>query len=346
MNYSLKKYTLPIQLQKEEKILTLNFIDINFSEEIVFITNQGNIYRFHLKSEVQELIFNCRDLLDLESGIKIYSYKNYVAFVNTISTKGFMFNLLDNSLHLSLERGDYHVEHCSFPIAFYSRKDEVFLIHGTDWNRLDITSLSDKKLMTDRIVAYHKENPVNYFDYFHSLLCISPDEKHFISNGWVWSPYDLLMMWQIEDFLTEYELKYQNLSDLDTSGYNWDRPLCWIDEKTIAYGYNALESGEDDLSEDTPTEIIIQNIHNNEILERIAFEGFYLNDYKEVKGTLIFDQNKAIFIAFSFEKGITIIDKKGSLVYKNEHIFPDIYAGAYASFLSTDGIQTNLFQLT
>ena len=86
MNYSLKKYTLPIQLQKEEKILTLNFIDINFSEEIVFITNQGNIYRFHLKSEVQELIFNCRDLLDLESGIKIYSYKNYVAFVTTIST--------------------------------------------------------------------------------------------------------------------------------------------------------------------------------------------------------------------------------------------------------------------
>ena len=146
-------------------------------------------------------------------------------------------NTENRSFSKKLIRGDYCVEHCSYPVAFYEYKNETYLIHATDWNRLDITNLNTDSLLTERVVDY--DTKTKYFDYFHSKLYISPNHKNFISNGWIWQPYDTITAYSIKEFLEKYELSNKVVEFEPTTGYNWDRPVCWINDELLCVGYNS-----------------------------------------------------------------------------------------------------------
>ncbi len=309
--------------ENDENIISAELYSLNDSCGIIYITDKANVYISKNNNSDIEIIKNVGEIVDIQSEIKIYSYKDYFAVVNKYSIKGFVLKLTDSKYLLKLKRGNYHVEHCSFPIAFYTKDENIFLIHGTDWNRLDITNLDTCELLTDRVVEYSKEGSENYLDYFHSSLCISPDERHFISNGWVWSPYDVMYFWKIEDFIKGFESTLNNLDILARSGYNWDRPLCWIDSENIAWGYNPNEGIEDEISKDekTSSEIIIQNIYDNEnVQNKISFNGFSLNEYSEVRGELFYLEDYDCFMGINNESTLTIIDKNGAVLFEKTDI--------------------------
>lgn len=265
--------------------------------------------------------------------IKIYSYGPYCCIVDNRGTKGVVISLEDQSFRKELSRGDYQVKHCSFPIAFYSREDQTFLIHGTDWNRLDITCLETDELLTDRIVEY--ESNTNYVDYFHSLLSISPDESHFISNGWVWSPVDVITLYTIEEFLSQYEEAFAYIDlDGESSGYLWDRPSCWIDSDTLAIGYNKQEEF---VSKNFPSELHFLNIKSREVIRKITFDGFHVNDYGEISGSLFHDQFRQQLIVLHPDKGVYISDYEGNLLYQDKHFLADGYADRHHAFFSIKG---------
>ena len=71
-------------------------------------------------------------------------------------------------------------------------------------------------------------------DYFHSNLLVSKDYKHFLSNGWIWNPVDCISYFNIEEFLKEYEKCQVCVINEYISGYNWDRPIVFIDNKRFA----------------------------------------------------------------------------------------------------------------
>ena len=221
---------------------------------------------------------------------KIYIFNDYVCEVEDFGTEGIVTKKNNPDFRRKLIRGDYQVEHCSFPITFFERENQTFLIHGTDWNRLDITLLEENVLLTDRVVDY--ESQTNYFDYFHSKLHISPDGSHFISNGWFWGPMDALSLFSVDDFLKNYELSFKMLYFDVTSGYNWDRPLCWIDNQTIAIGYNLLENEEIKISKQNISELIYLNVFENKITKRVPFPALLPNEYGEVKGEIYYDKIK------------------------------------------------------
>ena len=116
----------------------------------------------------------------------------------------------------------------------------VHLIHATQWNRLDIACLENGQCLTEREID--AKSNLNYLDFFHSRLHMSPDRKHFISSGWVWSPWDVWYCWSVDKFLKEFESGHVSLDALERNGYNWDRPCCFVDNETIAWGYNELEA--------------------------------------------------------------------------------------------------------
>jgi hypothetical protein len=290
--------------------------------EFVIVCKSGNVYLYNSIDAYHELIGRLdfpilyseeyfaysKQIGHEKSYLQINTYGNYVCITQRFGQHGVVLNFQDKKFKKSLIRGNYYVEHCTFPIAFYSSADSTFLIHGTDWNRLDITNLERDELLTKRTVEYKTDS--NYFDYFHSSLCVSPNEKYFASNGWVWGPYDVITVYSIDEFLSRYELAHTSINLDPVDGYNWDRPMCWLDAVTIGVAYNKKEDGEH--PGDFPSEIVLVDIPTNEITDRIEFDGFKLSEDGAPEGELFFDQASDIFISPSGVQGALISDRQGN----------------------------------
>lgn len=263
---------------------------------------------------------------------KLYSFKDYICIVRNKGRTGIVLDLTNPNFYKKLERGDYQVEHCSFPIAFYEKNNQTFLIHGTDWNRLDITCLETDELLTERIVDYDTNS--NYFDYFHSSLLVAPDAEHFTSNGWVWHPYDRITIYPIKDFLDSFEKSHIDVDFGDVDGYNWDRPLCWIDRHTLGIGYNKREAN--DGTGDFVSEIIFVDIVKNEIADRIEFDGFALSEYGATEGDLFYDRERQRFIGLNNKKGALISTIKGEKIFEDKSLTSHKYSASHRLFYRFD----------
>ena len=270
------------------------------------------------------------DLPVAKFALKIYSRDQWIVVVEEKGVRGIVVNLDDADWRMVLSREDYHVNHCSWAIGFFRREDAVVLIHATEWNRLDMTSLDTRQCLTEREVCSgiaDGTETTNYLDFFHSRLHMAPDEKHFVINGWCWSPWDVMYAWNIDQFGDTFEPGGFCLNALDRNGYNWDRPCCFVDNETTAWGYNEREAGNGGVPDDQPTELVFQNIHSAKIVRRMPFEYFELSGEKEAYGRLWFDTHQRLFIAspnlrgedFKFNHGEKLretfaVDESGALI--------------------------------
>lgn len=147
----------------------------------------------------------------------------YAAVVEVRGGRGRVFGLAAKGLTVRLLRGDYHLEHCEFPAAFFHDGERTLLVHATDWNRLDISDPSSGELLTAR--------EPHDLDYFHGRLYVSPDGRWLVDDGWVWHPVGMprridLRRWRRENV---YESE-----DLRQVAYFWGGPACFIDARTYA----------------------------------------------------------------------------------------------------------------
>ena len=166
--------------------------------------------------------------------IKMYYHYPYICVTERYGVNASVINISSGQA-LNLKRKDYHSDVSSYSIGFLEREGRVLLIHQTEWNRLDITDLETGELLTEREVvlreanekgAFKKWEKKNYIDYFHSLLHVSPDYKHFLSNGWIWQPFDNIVCFETERFLKEYEPSVKSI--MYHRGYAWDRPCTFV----------------------------------------------------------------------------------------------------------------------
>jgi hypothetical protein len=277
----------------------------------------------------------------LSLNTKLYSFQNYVCIVQQQGTLGVVLDLSNLNYRKILTRGDYGVGTCQFPIAFYSKDNQTFLIHGTDWNRLDITFLETDELLTERLVDYDTDS--NYFDYFHSSLLISPDAKHFTSNGWHWHPYGQIYCFSIERFLREFELsnKSVDVSEEDYYDLDWDRPLCWIDNQTLAICFNQQVCSEK--KDKYPNEILFFDINQNKIIKRINFDGFGLTFEGNVYGDLFYDSGNKQFIGLNKKTGLLISDIDGNELFRDPALTAVKYSEKHKLFYNFD-IQTQTIE--
>ena len=290
--------------------------------EVAAICKSGKIFLFDCQTNKRqfhsELPFDSYKL-----NLQIYSFMDYVCIVQKNGLDGIVINLSNSDFHKIITRKDYHADVSQFSIAFYKNDDNTFLIHATDWNRLDISNLESDELLTERIIEY--ETNSNYFDYFHGSLLMSPDFTKFISNGWVWQPYEVITLYSVIGFLKYYELSHTAITFEETSGYNWERPICWIDNRTLGISYNKKETGE--IKGKIPSEIIFVDVLKNEITKRIEFSGFSHNEYGEVGGELFFDSENQQFIGLNKQSGLLICDSDGKEILKNSDLTLHKYFG-------------------
>jgi hypothetical protein len=201
---------------------------------------------------VKQLVEIPETALQLTEPVALHlSHDNrFAAVVNNREPLGVVIDLSTGIVTMKLNRGGYHPEQTPFPVAFFESDNKVLLIHGTAWNRLDISEALTGQLLTDRESPRYEQSkplPEHYLDYFHALPVISPDAEWVVEDGWVWHPVGASRKWNLRRWSNENVWESEDgasLTYLTWRAYHWNAPLCWIDNKTIAiWGF-----GDDDLA--------------------------------------------------------------------------------------------------
>ncbi len=156
---------------------------------------------------------------------------------------GLVIDLETGTALMPLLRDDYCAEHCVHPFAFVEHAGRTLIVHGTDWNRLDVFDPRTRELLTPRgphSYSRDEERPPHYLDYFHCGLTVSPDQRRIVDNGWVWQPDCVIHTWRLDTWLTENVWESEDGASRTMLCWrsDWDQPLVWIDDTHLAlWGY-------------------------------------------------------------------------------------------------------------
>lgn len=153
----------------------------------------------------------------------------FIAVAQRRGLEGVVFDVSTGKVVLELRRGDYHPEHCTFPIRFL---DDHRLVHAVEWNQLGLTDC--------RTLTRLDPNPEQTkLDYFFGALERSPNRQRLASTGWVWHPLGVVGALDVNAWLggKEPDLTWMTQSDV------WDCAACWVDDERIAT--ESLGMGED-----------------------------------------------------------------------------------------------------
>ncbi len=258
--------------------------------KIYMISNSLQLHVWDVLFQKHVSTYNLdRRKLDLSLKIEIKVSKRYVVVYNNIGQFGYVFDMNLSEYILDIDRKDYHNQHCQFSISFIND----MLIHGTDWNKLDVTDLKNGRSILE------KEGDMGDF-----FSCgISTSAKYIVNNGWVWHPVGAIAYWDIQSWL---DGELDELSDkfVLPTDYLWDRSICWIDDTNIAvYGFC-----NDDIY--VIDGVIIVNLES----------GSISNWFPGPSGKLFYDK-----YIISLDKGMSIWRISGERVFYSDSINPDLY---------------------
>ena len=206
------------------------------------ITMDWRVIQFRSDDAVFNEIVSLKDVLPADGPLGILANRNgrLLVVFEEFNSKAVVVDASSGSVTMMLDRGNYHTEQCRYPVAFFERNGRSLLVHATDWNRLDISDPYTGELLTPRVSPRYedKKRPAHYLDYFHAGLAISPDAHWITSNGWVWAPWGGVRCWDLARWLNENVWESEDgpsVTTLCDAGYYWNRPLCWIDDHTVAW---------------------------------------------------------------------------------------------------------------
>jgi hypothetical protein len=228
------------------------FIDIQpvrcYDQQLwVVVDRVGRLLRLDLDEMSVAALARLGDTpVDLDEPVTLHLSADgrFAAVVNARGRHGAVVDLETGAATMSLDRGDYRVEDSNFPAAFAEVDGRTVLVHGTDWNRLDVSDPRTGELLTARAhtpLQQEGERPEHDLDYFHGGLAASPDGRFVADNGWVWHPFGAVVVWDLYRWLRENPWESEDgpsRRPLCWRDYFWNGPLCWIDDVRLAvWGY-------------------------------------------------------------------------------------------------------------
>eukprot|EP00029_Vermamoeba_vermiformis_P012597 TRINITY_DN745_c0_g1_i2.p1 TRINITY_DN745_c0_g1~~TRINITY_DN745_c0_g1_i2.p1 ORF type:complete len:516 (+),score=75.93 TRINITY_DN745_c0_g1_i2:76-1623(+) len=159
--------------------------------------------------------------------LQISNDGKYVAVYTKKGTQGFVYNLETKTNTFTFIRGPYQALITSFPVAFFTYENKEYLIAGRDWNRIDLYDPETGESLKERDLTN------NHMEYFWGSLYVSPDQKSLCTFGWVWHPIGYLRKFSIEDWM-KGDLYAMEKGKSHMEGNDWDYPMCWLDNNTLA----------------------------------------------------------------------------------------------------------------
>ena len=122
----------------------------------------------------------------------------YAVIYEVLGTKGLV--LKDGKILREINRSFYHACVYEYPIVLFDPPGRrTMLAHCPDrYNKIEIEDAETGERLTAR-----ESEPV---DFFQSRLTVSPDGKHLMSAGWIWHPFDYVLLFNIAEVLVHPEL--------------------------------------------------------------------------------------------------------------------------------------------
>ncbi|WP_379134047.1 hypothetical protein [Paenibacillus sp. sgz500958] len=235
---------------------------------------------------------------------------------------------------MRFSRDDYHFNQTIFPVSFYTSDDnQILLIHGTKWNRLDISNPITGELLTTRVdpefhmIGNQPNCDEHYLDYFHGQLLVSPNNEWVVDNGWEWHPRGSVTAWNIKQWITNNCWESENgetKKQLWRDKEDWNDPICWLSSTTVGVMGKIDSSLYDD--ED------LINIPK-ELLFRIfdVYDGSLLQEFEICNGILFFDK---FLYCTSQNIGFRVYEiSNGEVLFEEVNFHPKVYHSRSKEFL-------------
>lgn len=349
-----------IVLETDETIMSAILSKTN---EIVMLMSSGSVNRFNLDDHTTENLFSVKSLFGYTDGgfdttakTSIYVLDEIVVVVNDFKRHGYVH--YPGKYHaLHLWREDYHADISAYPIALYKNTDAVpHLIFGEAWNHIQIMNLDTRQILTaskslieenaeERHIEFYKQTTEDNklawprpYDYFFGKLMISPDQKRFLSAGWIWGSFDSYNVYDIEKFISS-----NRISDLRIGTWEHEnRAVCWVNNNTIAIAYNPLIEGDDNSTIDSPYEIHLYKISGSSVdIEK----KIQIADKNILMSRMYFNDAINSFIAISEKGNLAVISLDGQVTFKHENLKVNEYNPKTNRLLVTDSKTILVYEL-
>ena len=231
-------YDLPHQ----HSVLTVTTLMNHPSARWVAIDQSGHVLLINPGVSSQVLTDHQTVLRALGDDVRVHASSDgrFVVVVQHHGSNGIVLDLHQNTCVMELNRGEYHTEQTEFPVALLQRQERSLLIHATNWNRLDVTDLTNGLPLTQRSFPESttpEEQPAHYLDFFHGALRVSPSGEWIADDGWVWAPVGVVTAWNLETWLGNNVWESEDgasKKSLIWRHYHWDVPMCWLNNAEIA----------------------------------------------------------------------------------------------------------------
>jgi hypothetical protein len=272
----------------------------------------------------------------------------FAAIAEEYGTRGQVFDLMNGSFAVCLERGAYQVEHCAYPLAFVAEGGRDLLIHGTDWNRLDISDPASGELLTPRIspeARHDQPDSEHYLDYFHGRLHPSPHGRWIAEYGWVWHPWGQARVWSLPRWRMENVWESEDgpslRDDLVGCPYFWDGPMAWVDERHLAvWGLHCEEEPEnedDDPDEEIRPGIRIFDASTGEEVFRFSGPSVtshpFIPGYRKLSGWIACD--RWLYAVSPDDRSVAVWDAgEGECLHRESEFSPISHHRETGTFLS------------
>ncbi|MEU3461329.1 WD40 repeat domain-containing protein [Streptomyces sp. NPDC006733] len=128
-----------------------------------------------------------------------------------------------------LERDDEIAEDFDYPVALGALRDgrEVLVHCPRERGTLEIDDLETGKRLTHGVRRPR--------DVFHSRLAVSPGGRYLMSAGWLWHPYGIVEVFDLDDALADSAvLDGQGVLPADGGIDDEVRAACWLDGDRLA----------------------------------------------------------------------------------------------------------------
>ena len=279
-------------------INTIILNDSNIDEYFLF-TDNSTLIKYNKKENKYDQLIKLENINAKKEMIVLKLMYPYICITEERGLNSSVVNI-ETLETINLKREDYHSDVSSYSNEFCIINNEIHLITQTKWNTLNIMNLKTKRMITDT----NRDEEKFSIDYFHSNLLVSKDYKHFLSNGWIWNPVDCISYFNIEEFLKEYEKCQVDVINEYISGYNWDRPLTFINNKIFVLACDNTNFDDEDFIYNqlrfyNIDDIKIDDSDNNEYKYLESYKSintnlFSLDEYNEVHGKLYYYRDNLI----------------------------------------------------
>jgi hypothetical protein len=209
------------------------------------VTSAGMLVAIDLGKRSWTQVAELSAAVDLERdlALSVSPDGKLAAVVEAAGQSGLVVDVASGELTMLLDRGPDRVEGTRFPLAFAMRGERPVLVHGTDWNRLDVFDPRSGELLSQRPPG--GTAGAHALDYACSGLSVSPDGAWLVDNGFAAHPggdsAGIPAAFSLRRWLEENPWEAEDGPSrryLCQRWDYWDGPICWIDAHTLAvWGY-------------------------------------------------------------------------------------------------------------